>query len=47
MAKKKAKQRRYHVHKKLEQPVHNLVGYSALLALAVVAYVIVQKLTAL
>lgn len=32
--------RKYVVHKRLEQPVHNLVGYGVLLVLAVVTYLV-------
>lgn len=35
--------RKYHVHKKLEEPVHNLVGYSVLLALALVVLLLVVR----
>ncbi len=35
--------KKYHVHKKLEEPVHNLVGYSVLLALALVVLMLVIK----
>jgi hypothetical protein len=36
--------RTYRVHERLEQPVHNLVGYGALLLLALVVLVIVYSL---
>lgn len=36
--------RHYTVHKKLEEPVHNLVGYGALFALVVAVFVLVYTL---
>ena len=34
------------LHHKLEQPVHNVLGYTVLLVLAIVVYFIVQGLNA-
>lgn len=42
--KTKAKPRTYRVHERLEQPVHNLLGYGVLLLLALVVLIIVYSL---
>lgn len=44
MAKKKAAPRKLAIDRKLESPVHNLVGYGVLLALALVVLAIVYSL---
>jgi len=50
MAKKKKEhplKRKYTVHKKLEEPVHNLLGYTVLFALTVAVLLIVYGTRAL
>lgn len=42
--KAKSTARTYRVHERLEQPVHNLLGYGVLLLLALVVLVIVYSL---